>query len=55
MAAMERFEFLEALEEEWHPVGRVALGAWLLFYGLFLLHALASRSGFLLVDSVNLV
>ncbi|MBI2956358.1 MAG: hypothetical protein HYY26_03490 [Acidobacteria bacterium] len=55
MAAVARFEFLEALEEEWQPVGRVALAAWLVFYALFLLHALASRSGFLLVDSVNLV
>ncbi len=48
-------EFLEALEEEWQPVGKPALVAWLVFYGLFLLHVLADDDGFLLIDHVNLI
>lgn len=48
-------EFLEALEEEWQPVGKAALAGWLVFYGLFLLHALSDDDGFLLIDHVNLI
>jgi hypothetical protein len=48
-------DFLKALEEEWQPVSRAALIGWLVFYGLFLLHALTDRDGFLLIDNVNLV
>ncbi len=48
-------EFLEALEEEWQPVSKAALASWLVFYGLFLLHALADDDGFLLIDHVNLI
>ena len=48
-------EFLEALEEEWQPVSKAALAGWLVFYGLFLLHALADDDGFLLIDHVNLI
>lgn len=45
----------EALERRWRPLSRPALAAWLGFYALFLLYALAARGGFLLVDNVNLV
>ncbi len=48
-------EFREALEEEWQPVSKAALAGWLVFYGLFLLHALADDDGFLLIDHVNLI
>ncbi len=50
-----RLDFLEALEEEWQPVGKAALAGWLVFYGLFLLYALADDDGFLLIDHVNLI
>jgi len=33
----------EQLAEEWQPVSKPALVAWLAFYGLFLLHVYASR------------
>jgi len=50
-----RSEILAALEEDWQPVSRAALAAWLVFYALFLLHALTDRDGFLLIDNVNLI
>ncbi len=40
---------------DWKPVSRVAGITWLSFYALFLLYALASRSGFLILDYVNLI
>ncbi len=40
---------------EWKPVSRGAGIAWLCFYALFLLYALANRSGFLFLDFVNLI
>jgi len=49
-----RFEFLEALQEDWHPVSKPALTAWLLFYAIFLLHALTDKDGFLIIDYVFL-
>lgn len=49
------FAFLESLQEEWQPVSKAALVAWLAFYGLFLLYALHARGGFLLIDNVNLI
>ncbi len=48
-------ELREALEEEWQPVSKAALAGWVVFYGLFLLHALADDDGFLLIDHVNLI
>lgn len=48
-------EFLSAVEEDWKPVSRQALIAWLVFYALWIVHALAARGGFLLIDHVNLV
>lgn len=41
--------------EPWEPVSRGSLIGWLVFYGLFLVHALADRDGFLLLDHVNLI
>ena len=43
------------MNDDWQPVSRAALGAWLLFYGLFLLYALRDQSGFLFIDQVNLI
>jgi len=40
---------------EWKPVSRLTGIAWLCFYALFLLYAFADRSGFLIVDYVNLI
>ena len=45
----------EALERPWRPLSRPALAAWLVFYALFLLYALAARGGYLFIDNVNLV
>jgi len=50
-----QLEFLETLEEDWQPVSQPALIGWLVFYGLFLLHALTDGDGFLLIDNVNLI
>jgi hypothetical protein len=51
--------FLELLRdkfaEDWKPVGRPALIAWLVFYALFLLYLLRAGGGFTLFDNVNLV
>ena len=43
------------MSDQWQPVSKVALAAWLAFYGLFLLHALTDSDGFLLIDRVNLI
>lgn len=51
---MELRDFFE-MEEEWEPVSRVSLVAWLVFYALFFLHALTDADGFLLIDNVNLI
>jgi hypothetical protein len=37
------FEFLEKLREDWQPLSRPALIAWLVFYALVLLHTLTAR------------
>lgn len=50
-----RWDFLEALGEDWQPVSKLALIAWLAFYALFLVHALTDRDGFLLIDNANLI
>jgi len=49
-----RVQLSETSAEVWEPVPRWALASWLTFYGLFLLYALRNRSGFLLIDYVNL-
>jgi hypothetical protein len=45
----------EALEEDWQPVSPAALIGWLAFYGLFLLYAILNKTGFLIIDNVNLI
>jgi len=40
---------------EWKPVSRVAGIAWLCFYALFVIYAFLDRSGFLILDYVNLM
>ena len=52
----ELFSSLQAaLEEDWQPVSKAALIGWLAFYGLFLLHAITSKTGFLIIDNANLI
>ncbi|MFZ0619099.1 MAG: hypothetical protein WAM01_10455 [Candidatus Acidiferrales bacterium] len=50
----ERLPFLESLEEDWEPVGRVPILAWLAFYLLFL-YQLARGTGFLLMLDLVLI
>jgi hypothetical protein len=47
--------FLEVKFGDWKPVSRLAGIAWLCFYALFLLYALTSRTGFLILDYANLI
>ncbi len=49
------WDFLAALEEDWKPVSRHALVAWVAFYMSFLVYALHARGSFLFIDHVNLV
>ncbi len=42
-------------DEPWESLSRAGLVGWLVFYALFLLHALADDDGFLLLDHVNLI
>ena len=46
---------LEEKLGEWKPLSRIAGIAWLGFYALFLLYAFTDRSGFLILDYVNLI
>jgi hypothetical protein len=48
----ERFPFLDALEDDWQPVSKWALGGWLVFYALFLLQAARGKGLLLLLDLV---
>jgi len=48
-------DFLAALEEDWKEVSKAERIGWLVFYALFLVYALSNKSGFLLIDHVNLV
>lgn len=54
-------EFLNSIaelaggREDWRSISRPAVGAWLIFYALFLLYAVRMHGGFLLIDSANLV
>jgi hypothetical protein len=41
--------------EEWQPISRWAVAAWLVFYCLFLLYAFRMDGGYLFIDSANLV
>ncbi len=49
-----RIEFLDALQEDWHPVSKPARLGWLAFYGAFLAYALTKKSGYLFIDYVFL-
>jgi hypothetical protein len=41
--------------EDWRPISRVAIAAWLAFYALFLVYALRMHGQYLFIDSANLV
>jgi hypothetical protein len=41
--------------EDWRPVSRGAVLAWLVFYALFLIYTFNMHGGFLFIDSANLV
>jgi hypothetical protein len=41
--------------EDWRPVPRWAVSAWLVFYVLFLIYAFHMHGGYLFIDSANLV
>jgi hypothetical protein len=41
--------------EDWRPVSRGAVLAWLVFYVLFLIYTFKMHGGFLFIDSANLV
>jgi len=49
-------EYLKSLfEQDWQPVSRYAVGAWLCFYATFLVYAFAMHGAFLFIDLANLV
>lgn len=50
----QRLEFLQALEEPWQPVGKIALWAWLIVYALYLLYAMRAHGTGLFMDLVFL-
>jgi hypothetical protein len=52
VAWSERLPVLETLEDEWSPVPRIALSAWLVFYGLFLIQAARGSGPCLMIDLV---
>jgi hypothetical protein len=45
----------EVAGENWRPVSRYALGAWLVFYVAFLIYAFIKHGEFLVIDLANLV
>jgi len=45
----------EIVDRDWRPVSRWALGAWLIFYGWFLIYAFTQGHGYLFIDFANLV
>ncbi len=47
--------YQEWQERSWQTISKPAAIAWLAFYSLFLTHALRNTSGFLFIDSANLV
>jgi hypothetical protein len=54
-------DFLDSLvewsgaREDWRPVSRRSVAAWLIFYAWFLLYAFRMHGGYLFIDSANLV
>jgi hypothetical protein len=55
LVTLEEVALLAGKLGDWKPVSRGAGIAWLCFYALFLFYAFANRSGFLILDFVNLV
>ncbi len=53
-AETDHLEADSAPDLQWQPVSKAALGLWLAFYVLFLIYAAVDRTGFLLIDYVNL-
>ena len=51
-AITDRLPFLDALENDWQPVARWALVAWLIFYLLFLYQAFRGYGPLLMIDLV---
>ena len=47
-----RFPFLEAFEEDWEPLPRALLAAWVIFYLLFLYQAARGQGFLLMIDFV---
>ncbi|MGA9643509.1 MAG: hypothetical protein WBQ72_19080 [Terriglobales bacterium] len=52
---VETFNQAAGAREEWRPIPRWAVGAWLAFYALFLAYAFNAHGGYLFIDSANLV
>jgi len=48
-------DFLDSFREPWKPLSAIALVAWLVCYLSFLLYAVLDRSGYLFIDSANLI
>jgi len=54
-------EFLDTIIEwsgarqDWRPISRWAVVAWVVFYVLFLIYAFSMHGGYLFIDSANLV
>ena len=46
---------LSGAREEWRPVSKPAIVAWLIFYVLFLIYAFSMHGSYLFIDSANLV
>ena len=44
-----------AAREDWRPVSKWGISAWLAFYVAFLVYAFAMHGGYLFIDSANLV
>lgn len=51
-AITDRLPFLGALENDWQPIARWALVAWVIFYLLFLYQALRGQGPLLMIDLV---
>ena len=48
-------DFFDSFREPWKPLSAIALVAWLVCYLSFLLYAVLDRSGYLFIDSANLI
>lgn len=45
----------EISEPDWQPISTPGAIGWLAFYALFLIHAIINKTGFLIIDHVNLI